>query len=500
MAETLGEGLALQSSFKPTTEPILTKSLLRADEMDMKKALQKQKQEEARLKREKDIYGRIKTFDAKLNPYYQSKAKQDYANYISQSLEAARNQDMDAAVQLEQDFKMRAQAYKQQSDAMDNFVKLGQQGFLVPQEISRIRELPHEQADAELKKLLQERPEFSTIVNVGDNGEIMFNPIKNVDVNKYLTDVLENNKELATEQVGSKMLDKNTREFIKRIPKDKIALIAQDLALDPNVQGNLIFKDRKAYDAIYDKIEAANPNINPQDAKLMAMKELVQTKLEGLNRRAERSDVPTGKGGFAINFGNGGATIGRNQFNYTLADPSQSLGAYQKAGIIDENYIKTLKTQSPEQQQAAADRVRTNVGDLLSISGPNKGGYSLIDDKGKKVYLDNIDFVYVPKTVGGKGGQWMVKGVSRTGTDSSATEKIEYIPITEKTYGNVISIYPELTKDQLVEMFNDRMRQGGIKNDKFVLNLAGRKGVPTTTTQPPKTKTSLKNVPKGGFN
>lgn len=302
----LGEGLALQSNFRPTTEPILTKSLLRADEMDMKKALQKQKQEEAKQKRMDDIYGKIKPLEGKLNPYYQSKAKKEYSQYINQSLEAAKKGDQDNLARLNQDFTLRAQGLKEQSDKMDEFLNSSRQGFLVPPEIAEIRELSDDKADAKLRQLLKDKPEYSNIINVGEDGSMTFNQVKDVPVNKLLTDALEASKELATEQVGSRMIDKNTREFIRKIPKDKIDLIASNLALDADVQNNLIVKDRKGYDAIYDKLEAANPNGNPMELRQMAVSKLLSDKLEGLNQRSEKSDISLGKASSGI--GNGFVT------------------------------------------------------------------------------------------------------------------------------------------------------------------------------------------------
>jgi hypothetical protein len=487
MAEPiLGEALALQSNFKPDTTPVLTKSLLRAEEMDMRKALAKQKAEEAKQKRLDAATSAIKPFEAKLNPYFLPEGQKTFSGLITGMMEARKQgRDLDA-VQLQQQGVLEAQRLQLRNDEMERFFNLPEKEFLNDKELRSIRNMPAEKGRGELGKLLERRPELRVMVSQDEQGDPIFNPIKNIPIEDELGKIMRDNERLFTEKVGSRKKDANTFEFVYKMPKDKVEALATELSLNPEIQANIIFKERAGYDAVYDKIVKDNPNLDPMQAQQKAVQLLLDAKIEKINQKTEDSSVPTGSG-FNISVG-GGYKVGENVFNPTLADPAFNLGAYKKAGIIDDNYTETFDKLSPEKQQEAITRIQKNVGDLLSISGPNKAGYSLVNEDGKKVYLDNIDFVYVPKTVGGKGGQWMVKGVSKEKKGDWTVENLEYIPINEKTYGNIISIYPKMTEKDIVTMFNQRMQDGGIKNDRFVLRTGSGRRPQSTGKPAPATK------------
>jgi len=504
MAEPiLGQALALQSEFRPDTSQVLTRAVDKIGNVTLKKQLAEAKAEEAKAKRLQEIMGAVKLDGAKVNRHFLPEAQRRYAEGIASLQESALKGDIMGVNAKKGQLEMEFANMAKQSDAMDNFLSLKKQGFYIAPEIEAAFSMPKAEGQAYLKKVYEQKPELRGIVDVNEYGDYVFNPIKDLDLQADFRDVVTKNEWLL-KPTGTKVIDQTTKDQLEvyKIPKANIQEFALLKSQDPEIKANIILKDKAGFSAYVNQVKTANPNATPEQVENTALVAYIGDKLEKINEKTIKSNIPQGKGGLDFNVG-GGYKFGNNIFNPTLADPSQNLGAYQKAGVLSENYIETFNKQSPEKQQEAIARIRSRAGDLLSISGPNKGGYSLLNEQGDKVYLDNIDFVYVPKAAEGKGGQWMVKGVSRS-TDAlnDVQEKIEFIPINEKTYGNVISIYPQMTNDDIVKMFNQRMKDGNIRNDVFALSTSkGRQpqrqgatlskstSTPASETQP---KTTIK--------
>jgi hypothetical protein len=492
MAEPiLGQALALQSEFRPDTSQVLTRAVDKIGNVTLKKQLAEQKAAEAKAKRLQEIMGAVKLEGAKVNRHFLPEAQRRYAEGIASMQESALKGDLMGVTAKRGQLEMEFANMAKQSDALDNFLSLKKQGFYIAPEIEAAFSMPKAEGQAYLKKVYEQKPELRGIVDVNEYGDYVFNPIKDLDLQADFRDVVTKNEWLL-KPTGTKVIDQTTKDQLEvyKIPKANIQEFALLKSQDPEIKANIILKDKAGFSAYVNQVKTANPNATPEQVENTALVAYIGDKLEKINEKTIKSNIPQGKGGLDFNFG-GGYKIGNDVFNPTLSDPAQSLGAYQKAGILSQNYIDTFNNQSPEKQQDAIARIRNRVGDLLSISGPNKGGYSLLNEQGDKVYLDNIEFVYVPKSAEGKGGQWMVKGVSKeTNKLGKIIENIEFIPINEKTYGNIISIYPKMTSGDIVKMFNQRMKDGNIKNDTFVLRTgSGRR--PQSTGKPAP-------APKGG--
>ena len=492
MAEPiLGQALALQSEFRPDTSQVLTRAVDKIGNVTLKKQLAEAKAQEAQAKRLQEIMGAVKLDGAKVNRHFLPEAQRRYAEGIASLQESALKGDIMGVNAKKGQLEMEFANMAKQSDAMDNFLSLKKQGFYIAPEIEAAFSMPKEQGQAYLKKVYEQKPELKGIVDVNEYGDYVFNPVKDIDLKSDFRKMLTENKALLA-PTGVKTRNEATKDEteVYKIPESNIKEFAMFKAQDPDIRANIILKQQAEYAPFVAAVKAANPNATPEQIENTALVSFISKKLQDENSALVKSNIPQGKGGLDFNFG-GGYKIGNDVFNPTLSDPAQSLGAYQKAGILSQNYIDTFNNQSPEKQQDAIARIRNRVGDLLSISGPNKGGYSLLNEQGDKVYLDNIEFVYVPKSAEGKGGQWMVKGVSKeTNKLGKIIENIEFIPINEKTYGNIISIYPKMTSGDIVKMFNQRMKDGNIKNDTFVLRTgSGRR--PQSTGKPAP-------APKGG--
>lgn len=318
---------------------------------------------------------------------------------------------------------------------------------------------------------------------------------KRFDPNEYLNKSLqgvkveeetkiENVRPLMNEK-GQRVLGQNIGDEVTAPKEGEIDKLAVRLTTDTSYNGKR-YKDyltEQYFSLPEDQQQAVVQRVIKKNASAKDNKDLLQQGIilemskDALKQRFEvkRSNKLIGEDqpreGANINIG-GGYNVNGAVFNPTLADPANSFELYQKAGVVDQDFIKAAKTLSktnPEAYEKRLESIRNNVGDLLSISGPNKGGYSLYDEGGKKVYLDNVDFVYVPKVKDGKGGQWYVKGVERIGQGGTNIEKTKYIPVNEKTYGNIISIYPKMTSKDVEVLFNQRMKDGGVTNDEFRL-------------------------------
>lgn len=494
MAEPiLGQALALQSEFRPDTSQVLTRAVDKIGNATLKKQIAEQKAAEAKAKRLQEIMGAVKLEGAKVNRHFLPEAQRRYAEGIAQMQESALKGDLMGVTAKRGQLEMEFANMAKQSDALDNFLSLKKQGFYIAPEIEAAFAMPKAEGQAYLKKVYEQKPELKGLVDVNEYGDYVFNPIKDIDLQGDLRELLTKNKALlAPTGVRTRNTGTMDESEVYKIPEDKILQFAVFKAQDPQIKANILLKQKAEFAPFVDAAKAANPTATPEEIENKALVSFINKKLQDQNSEIVKSNIPQGKGGLDFNFG-GGYRVGNDVFNPTLSDPSQSLGAYVKAGILSQNYIDTFNNQSPEKQQEAIARIRNRVGDLLSISGPNKGGYSLLNEQGDKVYLDNIEFVYVPKAADGKGGQWMVKGVSKETKYGKVIENIEFIPINEKTYGNVISIYPKMTSGDIVKMFNQRMKDGNVKNDTFVLRTAsGRQPQQTGTPAPqPKAKKKL---------
>ena len=491
MAEPiLGQALALQSEFRPDTSQVLTRAVDKIGNATLKKQIAEQKAAEAKAKRLQEIMGAVKLEGAKVNRHFLPEAQRRYAEGIAQMQESAMKGDIMGVNNLKGQLEMEFNNLSEQSKALDNFLSLKKQGFYISPEIEAAFAMPKAEGQAYLQEVYKQKPELKGLVDVNEYGDYVFNPIKDLDLQADFRELLTKNKALlAPTGVRTRNTGTMDESEVYKIPEDKILQFAVFKAQDPQIKANILLKQKAEFAPFVDAAKAANPTATPEEIENKALVSFINKKLQDQNSEIVKSNIPQGKGGLDFNFG-GGYRVGNDVFNPTLSDPSQSLGAYVKAGILSQNYIDTFNNQSPEKQQEAIARIRNRVGDLLSISGPNKGGYSLLNEQGDKVYLDNIEFVYVPKSAEGKGGQWMVKGVSKeTSPLGKIIENIEFIPINEKTYGNIISIYPKMTSGDIAKMFNQRMKDGNVKNDTFVLRTAsGRQpqpsGKPAPATQP----------------
>ena len=354
MAEPiLGQALALQSEFRPDTSQVLTRAVDKIGNVTLKKQLAAQKAAEAKAKREQEILSAVKLDGAKVNKHFLPEAQKRYAQGIAQMQEYAMKGDILGVNNLKGQLEMEFNNLSEQSKALDNFLSLKKQGFYIAPEIEAAFAMPKAEGQAYLQEVYKQKPELKGIVDVNEYGDYVFNPIKDLDLQEDFRSVVTKN-ELLFKPTGQKVIDQTTKDQLEvyKIPKENIQEFALLKSQDPEIKANIILKDKAGLATYVDKAKAANPSATPEQIENTALVAYIGDKLEKINAKTVKSNIPQGKGGLDFNIG-GGYKFGNNIFNPTLSDPSQSLGAYQKAGIIDQNYIDTFSKLTPEKKQEA---------------------------------------------------------------------------------------------------------------------------------------------------
>ncbi len=269
-----------------------------------------------------------------------------------------------------------------------------------------------------------------------------------------------NNEFTKVQETFGKSVGKNRFETQKKLTDDITDNLAVRFADNHNDLFTIINNNEgEATRLMNDKI-SKDPTLTEDPAKYMGALEQVGADLfkEKFKQHAQtkysvRGEYQQPKSD-VINIG-GGYNVSGNIFNPTDEKSADNLSLLDQAGVVH--------VQNPQKNKDFFVSWPT----LPSIASPNKGKYQLTDQHGSPVVMDNVTMVYVPK-MGNGGGKWFVKGFTK---DRLGSDVVKNIPINEKTYGSVISIYPKMTKDGLEKMLNARMKDGGITNDVFKLSV-----------------------------
>lgn len=290
--------------------------------------------------------------------------------------------------------------------------------------------------------------------------------IPKVDLSKaYQQDINDALKAKGWDEAGG--FNEQYYKAIKSLTNEEKDLLAERRALDPTSRNNRIYQDKAEAYAIYDALPA-DIKANRELANLSVAKELFKkdyakevASRESLLKKYQPKDVNI-KGGGTYKYG-------ENIFTAGEVEGKEKLDLYVKEGVITEaqkeQYENIVET-NPE----LASEYLNNLPKVITISTPNKGAYKMVEN-GKAVNIDNTTFDYIqnPTT---KKGKWYVTGTKKIG----GFDKKISIPINESTYGQVISSY-KMGKQDLVSLLNDRLKEAGITNDKFVLNVNTQKNV-----------------------
>ncbi len=285
--------------------------------------------------------------------------------------------------------------------------------------------------------------------------------IPKVDLSKaYQQDINEALKSKGWDEAGG--LNEQYYRAIKSLTNEEKDLLAERRALDPVSRNNRIYQDKAEAYAIYDTLPA-DIKANRELANLAVAKELFKkdyakefSSRESLLKKYQPKDVN-------INAGDGTYKYGNNIFNAGEVDAKERLDLYVKEGVISEAQKEQYENIAETNPELAGSYLN-NLPKVITISAPNKGAYKMVEN-GKAVNIDNATFEYIqnPQT---KKGKWYVTGTKKI----AGFDKTISLPINESTYGQIISSY-KMNKQDLVKLLNDRLKDAGITNDKFVLNV-----------------------------
>jgi hypothetical protein len=308
MAEPiLGQALALQSEFRPDTTQVLTRAVDKLGNITLKKQLAEAKAEEAKAKRLQEIMGAVKLDGAKVNRHFLPEASKKYAEGIASLQESALKGDIMGVNAKKGQLEMEFNNIAKQSDALDNFLSLKKQGFYIAPEIETAFSMPKAEGQAYLKKVYEQKPELRGIVDVNQYGDYVFNPIKDLDLQADFRDVVTKN-ELLFKPTGERVTNTETKDQLElyKIPKTNIQEFALLKSQDPEIKANIILKDKAGYSAYVNQVKTANPNATPEQIENTALVSYIGDKLEKINEKTVKSNIPQKGGGIDIDFGAGG--------------------------------------------------------------------------------------------------------------------------------------------------------------------------------------------------
>lgn len=311
MAEPiLGQALALQSEFRPDTSQVLTRAVDKIGNATLKKQIAEQKAAEAKAKRLQEIMGAVKLEGAKVNRHFLPEAQRRYAEGIAQMQESAMKGDIMGVNNLKGQLEMEFNNLSEQSKALDNFLSLKKQGFYIAPEIEAAFAMPKAEGQAYLQEVYKQKPELKGIVDVNQYGDYVFNPIKDLDLQADFRDVVTKN-ELLFKPTGQKVVDQTTKDQLEvyKIPKANIQEFALLKSQDPEIKANIILKDKAGFAAYVNQVKTANPNATPEQIENTALVSYIGDKLEKINEKTVKSNIPQKGGGLDFDFGAGNELV-----------------------------------------------------------------------------------------------------------------------------------------------------------------------------------------------
>lgn len=480
MAEPiLGQALALQSEFRPDTSQVLTRAVDKIGNATLKKQIAEQKAAEAKAKRLQEIMGAVKLEGAKVNRHFLPEAQRRYAEGIASMQESALKGDLMGVTAKRGQLEMEFANMAKQSDALDNFLSLKKQGFYIAPEIEAAFAMPKAEGQAYLQEVYKQKPELKGIVDVNQYGDYVFNPIKDIDLQGDLRELLTKNKALlAPTGVRTRNTGTMDESEVYKIPEDKIQQFAVFKAQDPQIKANIILKQKAEFAPFVDAAKAANPTATPEEIENKALVSFINKKLQDQNSEIVKSNIPQGKGGLEMNFGSGFKT--------------------QSGWIVTPTSGRRVKEEDP----TLTERLR-----VLNIArrkaGQNKltyqEAYGTPEADYDEIYFENKD---VPenktfKIPDGKGGFFDMIPVAvrrQSGVDKNTKKDFPWklsgrIPKTEDEEERNISV--ELTPDVVAKLdgilgASTQEIISQVQGTKKSSNVTIRKGTPAPAAPEPK--------------
>ena len=508
MAEPiLGQALALQSEFRPDTTQVLTKAVSKIGDVTLKKQLAEAKAAETKAKRQQEIMGAVKLDGAKVNRHFLPEAQRRYAEGIAQMQESAMKGDIMGVNNLKGQLEMEFNNLSEQSKALDNFLSLKKQGFYIAPEIEAAFAMPKAEGQAYLKKVYEQKPELKGLVDVNEYGDYVFNPIKDLDLQADFRDVVTKN-ELLFKPTGQKVVDETAKDQLElyKIPQENIQEFALLKSQDPEIKANIILKDKAGFATYVNQVKAANPNATPEQIENTALVSYIGDKLEKINEKTVKSNIPQKGGGLDFNFGGGGGALSFDidgnptngvipiQVEASTTTPSgrKVTKAFDRGVPTGNNYsfntVEVLNTRGEnvidmETNMPLESKMlqSTKVGDVVAVpiatkdfvgaNGVNYKKGQMVDGKVLKTAMEKGLASYEPRVKGIASYTGKVNGEDRV------VQKSVLIPAGVVRTG-VVSSQSGKNQEFINSLFDRAIKEAN------ELNARGRRGVRTSTPQP----------------
>jgi hypothetical protein len=291
---SIGEAIGLGNIARVDKSQPFTNVVIRKQNLDLQDRAARAKQQELDKKREEDFASMTKVKGGFL-PYYQEEA----TNMSSSALGSIMGAPSDLQKRsIANNLTFNLDNMLAENNQLAQNLNTSRGKGLVPNKVYELFNMPKSQADIEYEKYKTTNPEIEEIVFRGQNGNLQFNPVEKVDINKVYTDASNSLKEGAIPKLdknnnweNEKMTD-NTYRF--KLVADPVSLnqIAATLASDENFGKNVRYTQPKVYKAEYDRIfeeqKKLGGEIDNDNLKLAATAAVIKKDIE---KRAQYNDI-----------------------------------------------------------------------------------------------------------------------------------------------------------------------------------------------------------------
>lgn len=510
MAEPiLGEALALQSNFQPDTTPLLTRSLMRAEEMDLKRAINAQKQLEAEQKAKAQIARSINFTDPKVGLRFIPKVREVVTNA---TYDLMNTQDPYESLRKKKDTEIELTRIEQLYGATDKRVEnLVTQGHILPKKLA-------EGVIRSDDKMIEEARDYNLLFpyyNIEKDPEY---GIPVVAIGQAPPKRVENRNKLYQDYIGEalqsmQMRRTGDRVYNKDITKAQLndldfRRIARNSVNDESLLATVLSENEElAMQMLRDKLAKLPKGTTDETGEILQGirqeigAELAYQELKGQYATKFGVLAKPSESNFQFDF-SGGANINGKYFNpseETLVkyDDEDKLRAAVELGVFDQKTLDIAKqTNDPKLLNVLKKRAE-NV-QLIGVTPANVSVNNIKDAQGKIRKLDAISIVYRPSVAVDKGsvkeGEWFITGSEEIKDRDKTIKKSVFLPLDEVTEPQMQSIF-KVSKNDFQNILTNRLRAAGMGNYRYSTKSKGNTRISqkkNVSSQPQKTTPTVR--------
>jgi hypothetical protein len=296
---TVGEAIALGNLAKPDTTKVFTQGVMRKQQLDLAKAERKAKEDKERKELEKTFAGMMDMGKGGFLPLYQEQARDLTATSNAEMMMAIKRGDPIMASSIKQRSQTRLEDLMAENNAFKTWMETSKSGGLVPKELVEITSLPMSQAKKRFTEVIAKNPEYKELLDFDQaNNRFVFNPVKDVPVEKEIEAVVQSLKSSA-KPVGKEKLMDGTYNFTFKADETALSQAALDLAANPDIAANIRIKKKQEYLDAYNRLSNMPGPVKPTPAQLkeLAVIEVLANDLKKRGQYREIRQLSTGGSG-----------------------------------------------------------------------------------------------------------------------------------------------------------------------------------------------------------